>query len=107
MNHIKDKKSIVSLLKIIQMKIRYGMTLFSVSAIFKKVGIEFTPYCLFQEGINVPEISDFKRISSDYSFELLGPEDMEIIGTYNIGFSEEELLALLSAGGKCIALKYN
>jgi hypothetical protein len=79
----------------------------SISSIIQKIGVEFTPYYLFLEGINVPEITELKRITSDYSFELLGPEDIKIIGTLDAGYSEEKFLALLNTGEKCIGLKYN
>jgi GNAT superfamily N-acetyltransferase len=71
-----------------------------------KIGIEFTPYYLFQEGINSTEMPKIKGIISDYSFEFLGPEDMKIIGTNTSGYSEEKLLGFLKAGGKCLGMKY-
>ena len=107
MNSMTAEKPVVSLLKKIQTKIRYGLTLHSIRNILQKIGIEINPYCLFQEGINVPEIDGLGRITSDYSFELLGPEDMKIIGAMDAGYSEEQFLALLSKGEKSIALKHN
>jgi hypothetical protein len=101
------EKPAVSLLKKIQMRVRYGMTMYSISSILQKIGMEFTPYILYQEGINFMELSELKNISSDYSVELLGPEDMKITGTFKTGFSEKELVTLLNAGGKCIGLKHN
>jgi hypothetical protein len=102
-----QEKPVESLLKKIQTKIRYGLTLDSISSVIQKIGVEFIPFYLFLEGINVPEITGLKRITSEYSFELLGPEDIKIIGTLDAGYSEERFLALLDAGEKCIGLKHN
>jgi hypothetical protein len=108
MSPMPKENSKVSFLKKIQTKVRYGLTMFNINnLILKKIGITFTPYILFQEGINFSEITEFKRLPSEYSFELLGPEDMKIIGTLDIGFSEEELLTRLCAGENCIGLKHN
>ena len=98
----------VSFLKKIQTKVRYGLTMLNINnLILKKIGIAFTPYILFQEGINFSEITEFKRLPSEYSFESLGPEDMKIMKTLDAGFSEEELLGRLCRGEKCIGLKHN
>ena len=64
------------------------MTLYSISLILRNIGIEFTPYILLQEDTNFTQIPEIKGITSDYSFELLGPEDMKILGTLKSGFSE-------------------
>jgi len=98
----------LSLLKRIQTKVRYGLTMFNINnLIAKKIGMAFTPYILFQEGINFPEITEFKRLPAEYSFEMLGPEDMKIIGTLDGGFPVEGLLARLYKGENCIGLKHN
>jgi len=83
------------------------MALQAISSILSRIGIEITPYYLFQEGINITEIPEIKGDVADYSFEMLGPEDMKIIGAINfVRFSEIKLLSLLNAGEKCIAIKH-
>jgi GNAT superfamily N-acetyltransferase len=103
-----QKKNKSSLLKKIRSKIRYGLTLQGIRYVLIKVGIEFSPYYLFQEGINVTEIPEIKGMDTDYSCELLKPEDMKVIGAINYaGFSEEKLLAFLKAGEQCLGIKHN
>jgi len=83
------------------------MTLQAISSLLARIGIEITPYYLFQEGINVTEIPEIKGTAADYLCELLKPEDIKIIGAANFfGFSEEKLLAFLNSGGKCIGIKH-
>jgi Acetyltransferase (GNAT) family. len=102
------KKSDISFLKKIQVKVRYGLTLQAIRYMFIRIGIEFTPYYLFQEGINITEIPEIKGLDANYSCELIRPEDMKIIGALNYaGFSEEKLLKLVEAGEKCIGIKHN
>ena len=97
-----------SLLKKIRLKIRYGLTLQVIRNQLFKIGIEFSPYYLFQEGINVTEIPEIKGMDTDYSSELLKPEDMKTIGAINYaGFSEDKLLALLKTGELCLGIKHN
>ena len=103
-----QKKNKASLLKKIMGKVRYGLTLQGIRYVLIKVGIEFSPYYLFQEGINVTEIPEIKGMDTDYSCELLKPEDMKVIGAINYaGFSEEKLLAFLKAGEQCLGIKHN
>lgn len=107
MNDRVPKRTEFSVLKKIQIKFRYGMALQAISSILSRIGIEITPYYLFQEGINITEIPEIRGEVTDYSFELLGPEDMKIIGAINfVRFSEIKLLSLLNAGEKCIAIKH-
>jgi len=97
-----------SLLKKIRLKIRYGLTLQVIRNQLFKIGIEFSPYYLFQEGINVTEKPEIKGMDTDYSSELLKPEDMKTIGAINYaGFSEDKLLALLKTGELCLGIKHN
>jgi GNAT superfamily N-acetyltransferase len=98
----------VSLFKKIRGKVRHGLTLQGVRYVLINIGIEFSPYYLFQEGINVIKIPEIKGMDKDYSCELLKPEDMKVIGAINYaGFSEEKLLAFLKAGEQCFGIKYN
>jgi GNAT superfamily N-acetyltransferase len=108
MNSASQKKNKVSLFKKILTKVRYGMTFQSISYLLSRIKIEFTPYYLFQEGINVTKIPQIKGINPDYSCEMLKPEDMKILGAINYaGFSEEKLLSMLEDGQKCIGIKHN
>jgi hypothetical protein len=106
MNNTTAKNSEVSLLKKIQFKVRYGLALQAIIYRLTRIGIEITPYYLFQEGIDVTHIPEIKEITADYSFGLLGKEDMKIISTVNSWFTEEKLLDLLEAGQKCIGIKH-
>jgi hypothetical protein len=108
MNSESHTKNKVSLLKKIRDKVRHGLTLHGIRYVLIKIGIEFSPYYLFQEGINVKEIPEVKGMDTDYSCELLKPEDMNVIGAINYaGFSEEKLLAFLKAGEQCLGIKHN
>jgi len=107
-NSKSQKKNKISLIKKIWGKVRYGLTLQGIRYVLIKIGIEFSPYYLFQEGINVTEMPEIKGMDTDYSCELLKPEDMKVIGAINYaGFSEEKLLAFLKAGEQCFGIKHN
>jgi len=102
------KKTEVSLLKKILVKVRYGLTLHGIRYMLIRIGIEFSPYYLFQEGINFTDIPEIKGINTDYSCELLKPEDMKTVGAINYaGLSEEKLLKFLEAGEECLGIKHN
>jgi hypothetical protein len=100
------KKAEVTLLQKVLIKFRYGMVLQVIKNRMTRIGIEFTPYYWFQEGIHGTSIPDVKGIISDYSVEFLAPADMKLIGTNTSGYSEGKLLALLKAGEKCLGIKY-
>jgi hypothetical protein len=103
-----QKENKASLLRKIRGKVKYGLTMQGIRYVLTKIGIEFSPYYLFQEGINVKEMPEIKGMDTDYSCELLKPEDMKVIGAINYaGFSEEKLLAFLKAGEQCIGIKHN
>jgi GNAT superfamily N-acetyltransferase len=107
-NSKSQKKNKVSLIKKIWGKVRYGLTLQGIRYVLTKIGIDFSPYYLFQEGINVIKMPEIKGMDTDYSCELLKPEDMKEIGAINYaGFSEEKLLAFLKAGEQCLGIKHN
>ena len=78
----------------------------SIRSVLIRIGIEFTPYYIFQESIEFTEIPDNKD-TTNYSSGLLGPQDMKMIGTRETGFSESNLLGFLESGLKCIAIKNN
>ena len=97
-----------ALVKKILTKVRYGLTLQSIRNQLSRIGIEFSPYYLFQEGMNISEVPQIKGVLSDYSCELLKAEDMKEIGAINFsGYSEAKLLPLLDNGELCIGLKKN
>jgi len=100
----------VLLLKRFQEMIHYGLILQSIRFKLMRNGVEFTPYYLMQEGLKfVTIIPEINGIPKDYSFAFLGPDDIKTMGVAKVVgfFSEEKSLALLKAGGKCIALKHN
>lgn len=96
-----------SLIKKIRLKTRYGLTLQSIRFKLMKIGIEFTPYYLFREGFNIKEPPRITGTEGDYSSGLLKPEDMKEVATIDTAFSEQELIALLTDGEKCLGIKHN
>ena len=102
------KKSRVSLLKKIELKVRYGLTLQSIRLKLMRIGIDISPYYWFQEGVDIIKVPEIKGMTADYSFESLGPEDMKIIETLDKGWSRsnERLTALSEAREKCLGVKY-
>lgn len=107
MNDLKTNRNHVPILKKILIKLRYGLALQSFRYLLMKIGIEITPYYLFQEGINPDKIKMTKDIDRYYSCELLKAEDMEILGAINYaGFTKEKLLALMDSGEKCIGIRH-
>jgi hypothetical protein len=106
MNIREQKIFDVSILRKILNWVRYGLAFQTIRYQLMKVGIEFSPYYLYQDGFNYTEIPEIKGSIEDYSCEFLRPEDMKIIGALNYaGYSEDKLLSLLEAGEKCIGLK--
>ena len=101
-----QKKAVISLLQKFLIKVRYGMVLQVIKNRITKIGIEFTPFYWFREGINGTTMPDVKGNISDYSVEFLGPGDMKLIETITSVYPEEKLLAFLKAGQKCLGIKY-
>jgi hypothetical protein len=108
MSSIVAKKSIVSLLKKINIKVRYGLTLQSIRFKLITIGIDISPYYWYQEGVTITKIPEIQGIPADYSFESLGPDDMKTIETLDKGWSRsnERLLALSENKEKCLGIKY-
>jgi hypothetical protein len=107
LNNKEPKRTEFPLLKKIHHRFRYGLALQTSSSHLLRIGIEISPYYLFQEGIYVKEIPEIKGIAADYSIEFLGPEVMKIIEAINfVGFSEQKLISFLDAGQKCIGIKH-
>jgi GNAT superfamily N-acetyltransferase len=108
MNSKTLKEPEVSLFKKIQVKVHYGLTLQSLRNLFLRMGIDLSPYYLFQEGINFTDIPEIKDFYTDYSCELLKAEDMKTVGAINYaGYTEDKLLKLLEAGEQCIGIKHD
>lgn len=89
----------------IGIKIRYGMILQVIKNRIGRLGIEVLPYYFFQEGAVDLKMPEIKGNVSDYSFEFLGPADMNMISESNSGFTEEEYLGFLADGGICLGMK--
>ncbi len=106
MNNTILQKTEVSLLKKVKVKIRYGLVLNAIKYLLTRIGIEFTPYYLFQERANFIEMPVIKGTVEDYLVEFLGPDDMKIVGNTHPGFPEEKLLKFLNTGQKCIGMKH-
>jgi hypothetical protein len=107
MNSSVQNKTKTSLFKKIAVKVRYGLTMQGVRSLLRKIGIEFSPFIIFQEGLNFAEIPEIKGIVSEYPCVLLVPEDMKEIGAINhLGFTEEKYLKHLEEGDDCIGIKH-
>ncbi len=103
----KSEKAEATFIKRQRDTLRFGLIFQSIRLKLIRLGIEFTPYYLMQEGIQfVTKIPVIQGIQDEYSLNFLGPEDMKI-GALNGGLSEEKSLYLLKTGQKCVGLKYN
>ena len=106
MNSTTSEKPEISLMKKILIRVRYGLTLQTIRSILMKIGIEFTPFYIFQEGVYTMDNPEIHGTITDFSIEILESSDMKILGNVYVGFSEKGFLALLEAGEKCIGLKH-
>jgi hypothetical protein len=104
-NRTNTMKPEIPFLKRVLNRIRYGLALQTVRGLFRRIGIEFSPFYLFQEGADFSVIPELKEKDPDYTIGLLEPEEMKMIGNVQKGLSDEKLTALLEAGAKCIAIK--
>jgi hypothetical protein len=108
MEVLKIKRNHIPVLKKILIKLRYGLALQSFRYLLIKIGIEITPYYLFQEGIDPARIKHTGDTNTNYSCELLSTKDMKILGAINYaGFTQEKLVALIDSGEKCIGIRHN
>jgi len=106
MSKIKSGNPAVSLIRPIQDKVRFGLVFQSIRYRLMRCGLEFTPYYLMQEGINlVTKIPVIHGRQDEYSLEFLGAEDMNIVAL-NSGLSEEKPHYFLKTGQKCLGLKH-
>lgn len=95
----------MSILKKILVRLRYGLTLQSIRSVLMKIGIEFTPFYIFQEDVCHMDNPEIQGSLTDYSIEILGASDMKILEKFYGGYSEKGFLDLLEEGGKCVGLK--
>ena len=100
-----DKTELTLLKKIIN-KFRYGLVLKAVTSQLNRIGIQFSPYYWVQEGINSTDIPEIKGNSSDYTVGFLEVEEIKNLGNNPWGDSVDKQLADLTAGKKCLGLKY-
>lgn len=91
----------------VRVKIKYGLTLNSIRLKLMKAGIDISPYYWFQEGNDPSVIPEMQNISSDYTVDFPGPDEMEVIERLDKGWSRsrERIPALLDSSEKCIAIK--
>lgn len=96
-----------SFLKKVRVKIKYGLTLNSIRLKLMKAGIDISPYYWFQEGKDPSEIPEILNITSDYTVDFPGPDEMEAIERLDKGWSRsrDRIPALLDSSEKCIAIK--
>ncbi len=104
----KEEKNEASVIQKIMTRLRHGLFLQSVRNKLITIGIDFSPYYWFQEGINMTKIPEIAGNAADYSAISLGPEDMEELTKIDKGWSgsEKKIPGLLDGTEKCIALKY-
>lgn len=103
----KQKKG--SVFKRIRSKFRYGLTLQSIRLKLISVGIDISPYYWYMEGSDFIKIPEPKGPGSEYSFQVLSPEDMAAIETLDMGWSRstERIQSLKDSIEKCIGIKHN
>lgn len=108
MNGNKEKKTEASLFKKIVSKTRHGLILQSIRNKLIFIGIDFSPYYWYQEGINSTKKPEIKGSIKDYSLQTLGPGDMEMLDKIDNGWSssKNKIPALMEGSEKCIALKH-
>ena len=108
MSSKKEKKTEASFAQKIMTRLRHGLILQSVRNKLITIGIDFSPYYWFQEGLSMAKIPEIAGNAADYSTESLGPDDMEMLTKIDKGWSasEKKIPGLLDGTEKCIALKH-
>lgn len=98
----------ISIVNKIRTKIRYGLTMHTIRLKLIPIGIDISPYYWFREGIFLSETPEILDIASDYSFEILGPDDMDAIERLDMGWSRSttRLKALEEGSEKCLGIKH-
>lgn len=100
------EKAEFSFFKKIKNKFRYGLFLQVVTKQLNKIGIRFFPYYWVQEGINSTDMPEIKGNSSDFTVGFLEVEEIKNRGINPWGDSVDKQLEDLTAGKKCLGLKY-
>jgi hypothetical protein len=89
-----------------KIKVRYGMIWQVIRKQILRMGIEISPYYLFQEGVEESALPAIKGLEPDYITGIFLPEDMGLMENNGSGYSPEDFLAFLKAGQKCIGIKH-
>lgn len=109
-NHLmvpdKVKSVEISQFKRILNKFRYGLVFQVIRNKLAKIGIEFTPYYWFQDGVSDNVIPVIKKFNSEYSVAFLEKDDMKVIAENARGYSEMDFLARLRDGKLCLGVKH-
>ena len=86
--------------------LRHGLIVQTVLDVLLKVGIEISPFYLFEEGIFGDEFRPAAPDLNDPVISIFGPEEFGSIGRIpDHKDSEARLLELLKAGNECYGLK--
>ena len=96
----------ISQFKRILNKIRYGLVFQVIRNKLARIGIEFTPYYWFQDGMKDHIMAEIKELNSVYSVEFLDVNDMKIIAKNARGYTEMDFLSRLKDGKLCLGLKH-
>ena len=88
----------------IKRRLRYGLICYSLMEILKKIGIQVSPYYLYQE--NIPENTNdqLKKQAEEYSLEILGISEIKPLEE-KFRMKNGELLKLLESGEECIGMR--
>lgn len=88
----------------IKRRMRYGLICYSLMEIFKKIGIKISPYYLYQENISENTHDELKKQSEEYSFKILGKNEIEPLEE-KYRMKHGELLKLMESGEVCIGMR--
>jgi hypothetical protein len=106
MTHMPPKKNKSSFWQKAFNKVHYGLIIHVIKRRIPRIGIDISPYYLYQENCKDSAIPAIKELDPDYSFGIILPEDLKQLENNGSGFSPEELLDFLKAGQKCFGVKY-
>jgi len=98
---------LLDLIKKTRHNLRHGLFLLSVFIRLPRIGIEIEPFYLFHEGLFDERGLCVRPGLWPCEVCLLTPNDMQIIsGFSDSGFSEKQLLNMLSGSCQCLGVKY-
>jgi predicted GNAT family acetyltransferase len=98
---------ITHIIKNILYRLRHGTLFLSFQYRLKKIGIYIAPYYVVQENLDYGTNPKFYDTFENYSFDFFGPEEMKAIALSNTtGYTEDQMLAWLNEGKKCLGAKY-